>query len=166
MRSKFNENESSKLSQLTFDSIYSIDPNFTNSTTPDYVNIVCNGGDSLDNSKLIDGVVFDADPLSSTMTSDLKSAKIAIIHSPISISNNGIKKEINIDDPLMLSKFRDSEKELLLKNVDYLIQTGANVLFSHKTIDDLLTSRLSELGIFTAKRVPLKYIEIYWRQHG
>ena len=166
LRSKFNENESSKLSQLTFDSIYSIDPTFTNSTTPDYVNIVCNGGDSLDNSKLIDGVVFDADPLSSSMTSDLKSAKIAIIHSPISISNNGIKKEINIDDPLMLPKFRDSEKELLLKNVDYLIQTGANVLFSHKTIDDLLTSRLSELGIFTVKRVPLKYIEMIEKSTG
>ena len=89
LRSKFNENESSKLSQLTFDSIYSIDPTFTNSTTPDYVNIVCNGGDSLDNSKLIDGVVFDADPLSSTMTSDLKSAKIANIHSPNSISMSG-----------------------------------------------------------------------------
>ena len=127
---------------------------------------MCNGGDSLDNSKLIDGVVFDADPLSSTMTSDLKSAKIAIIHSPISISNNGIKKEINIDDPLMLPKFRDSEKELLLKNVDYLVQIGANVLFSHKTIDDLLASRLSELGIFTVKRVPLKYIEMIEKSTG
>lgn len=166
LSSKFGKNESEKLSRLTVEAISSIDYNFRDYTSPDYVNIVSNGGDSILNSRLIDGIVFDAEPISESSRQSLSSAKIAILYSPISISNEGMKKEITINDPTLLGQFKKSEKEILFDCIQRVVDVGANVLFSHKTIDDLLISRLNDLGIFTVKRVPLKYLEMIEKSTG
>ena len=118
------------------------------------------------NSKLVDGIIFDGDPLSKSEHLPLTDIKLAIILSPLSISNEGIKKEITINDPTLLNEFKKTEKQILTDNLKPLIDNGINVLFSHKTIDDSLISKLDSLGILTVKRVPLKSLEQIERSTG
>ena len=95
LSSKFARLESEKISQLVVDSINNIDPSFSDSKTIDYINVLSHGGDSTLNSKLVDGIIFDGDPLSKSEHLPLTDIKLAIILSPLSISNEGIKKEIS-----------------------------------------------------------------------
>tara|TARA_B100000029_G_scaffold121071_3_gene114450 strand:+ start:13451 stop:14998 length:1548 start_codon:yes stop_codon:yes gene_type:complete len=166
LSSKFARLESEKISQLVVDSINNIDPSFSDSKTIDYINVLSHGGDSTLNSKLVDGIIFDGDPLSKSEHLPLTDIKLAIILSPLSISNEGIKKEITINDPTLLNEFKKTEKQILTDNLKPLIDNGINVLFSHKTIDDSLISKLDSLGILTVKRVPLKSLEQIERSTG
>ena len=73
--------------------------------------------------------------------------------------NAKIKKEITINDPKFLNEFKKTEKQILADNLQPLIDNRINVLFSHKTIDDSLVSKLDSLGILAVKRVPMKSLE-------
>ena len=159
LSSKFGNLESEKISQLTADSISNIDPLFSDPKTIDNINVLSHGGDSTLNSKLVDGIVFDADPLSKSKHLPLTDIKLAIISSSLSLSDDGIKKEITINEPRLLNEFKKTEKQILADNLQPLIDNGINVLFSHKTIDDSLISKLDSLGILTVKRVPMKSLE-------
>tara|TARA_B110000014_G_C20119806_1_gene592890 strand:- start:597 stop:2138 length:1542 start_codon:yes stop_codon:yes gene_type:complete len=166
LSSKFGKLESDKLSQLTIDAISSIDPSLSDYKTTNYVNILSHGGDSTLNSRLVDGIVFDGDPLSKSEHLPITDAKIAILSSPLAISTDGIKKEITIDDPNLLGEFKKTEKQILSDSIKPLIDAGINVLFSHKTIDDSLISKLDSLGILTVKRVPMKSLELIEKSTG
>ena len=84
----------------------------------------------------------------------------------MAISNDGIKKEITIDDPNLLGEFKKTEKQILSDSIKPLINAGINVLFSHKTIDDSLISKLDSLGILAVKRVPMKSLELIEKSTG
>src|SRR2546427_13062851 len=50
-------------------------------------------------------------------------------------------------------QFRQEEEKLLREMADQVAKTGANVLFSEKSIDDEVLSLLSKKGILTLKNV-------------
>ena len=166
LSSKFSRLESFDLSNLIFKALFSIDPTFTSQYCTDYVDILGLGGKSINESLLIDGILFDADILSSQMPQSIINGKIAIVQSAISINKGVFEKQIELHDPKSLNDFLYSEKKIMFDMVDYVVNSGANVLFSHKTIDDLTTQRLSRAGILTVKRVPLKKIEMIERSTG
>jgi len=166
LSSKFSRLESFDLSHLIFKALFSIDPTFTSQYCTDYVDILGLGGKSINESLLIDGILFDADVLSSQMPQSITDGKIAIVQSAMSIDKGVFEKQIELHDPESLNAFLHSEKKIMFDMVDYVVNSGANVLFSHKTIDDLTTQRLSRAGILTVKRVPLKKIEMIERSTG
>ena len=166
LSSKFGEMESNKLSQLIIDAIYSIDPSFSDYKTTNYINVLSHGGASISDSKLVDGIIFDGDPLSKSEHLPISDVKIAILSSPLSISTDGIKKEITINDPNTLQEFKKTERQILYDYIKPLTAAGVNVLFSHKTIDDSLISKLDSSGILTVKRVPMKSLELIEKSTG
>ena len=164
--SKFSRSESFDLSHLIIKALSSIDPTFTSHYCTDYVDILGLGGKSINESLLIDGILFDADILSSQMPRSVFNAKIAVVQSTISIDKGVFEKQIELDKPQSLTDFISSEKNIMFDMIDCVINSGANVLFSHKTIDELTTQRLSQAGILTVKRVPMKKIEMIERSTG
>lgn len=110
-------------------------------------------GSSYSESELIKGIVVDKERVNSGMPKNVKNAKIALLDTAIEIKNTEIDAKIQITDPSQLQGFLDQEESMLKKMVDLIIDSGANVVFCQKGIDDIAQHYLAKAGIFAVRRV-------------
>jgi len=89
-------------------------------------------GGSVEDSELIEGVVFDKERVHSGMPRVIESAKIALIDSALEIKGTEIDAKIQITDPAKMQEFIDMEENMLRKMVEKLLASGANVVFCQK----------------------------------
>ena len=82
-----------------------------------------------------------------------KDAKIALIDSGFEIKKTEADSKIDIDTPEKLHAFLDAEEKMLKDMVQKVIDSGANVLFCQKGIDDIPQHYLSKAKILSARRV-------------
>jgi archaeal chaperonin len=110
-------------------------------------------GGSIEDSELIHGLLVDKEKISTMMPQRVTNAKIALLDTPVEIKNTEIDAKINITDPKNLQAFLDMEEQMLRRMVDKVVQSGANVLFCQKGIDDLAQHYLSKAGVYACRRV-------------
>ncbi|MFP4403603.1 MAG: thermosome subunit alpha [Nanoarchaeota archaeon] len=110
-------------------------------------------------SELINGVIIDKEKVHSQMPAKITNAKIALIDSAIEIKNTEIDSKIQITDPMQLQSFLEKEEEMIKKMVDKIIDSGANVLFCQKGIDDIAQHFFAKNGIYVARRVKKSDLE-------
>jgi archaeal chaperonin len=110
------------------------------------------GGGSAD-TELIEGVILDKERIHNDMPKRVANAKIALIDTPIEIKSTEIDAKIQITDPNQLQAFLDQEEKTLKDFVNAIAQSGANVVFCSKGIDDLAQHYLAQKGIYTIRRV-------------
>ena len=110
-------------------------------------------GGRVEDTELIHGILIDKEKLNASMPSQVKHAKIALIDSALEIKNTEIDAKISITDPKHLQAFLDMEEQMLRKMTERVIQSGANVLFCQKGIDDLATHFLAKNGVYACRRV-------------
>lgn len=110
-------------------------------------------GGSVEDTELIDGVVLEKEAVHSGMPKIVHSAKIALIDTPLEIKDTEIDAKISITDPAQMQAFLEQEEKMLLKMVDKVTGTGANVVFCQKGIDDLAQHFLAKRGVYAARRV-------------
>ena len=119
----------------------------------DNINIQRVSGDSVEDSFLAEGVVIDKAPVSKNMPKDVKDAKIAIMKYPIELKDMTTSTKIDITSPEQFELFLNNEEQMVKDLVQKVIDSGANVLFCQKGIDDLAEHYLKKAGIMTFKRV-------------
>ena len=122
------------------------------------INVQRVSGDSVEDSFLAEGIVIDKAPVSKAMPRDVKDAKIAIIKYPIELKDINDAK-IDISSPDQLDLFLNAEEEMIKDLVKKVTDSGANVLFCQKGIDDLAEHYLRKAGVMTFKRVKKSDIE-------
>lgn len=149
MTGKGIENAKEKLSSLVVDSILSIEGELSR----DSVKIVKRTGASLSDSQLIRGIVIDKERLHPDMPNHLKDAKIVLLDAALEVKRTEIDAKISITDPEKMQEFLDMEEEMIKKMIDKIINTGANVVFCQKGIDDLAQYLLVKNGVFAVRRV-------------
>ncbi len=110
-------------------------------------------GGSVDDTELIEGVIIDKERVHPRMPETVKDAKIALLDAPLEIKKTEIDAKINITDPNQLQKFLDQEEEMLRDMVKKIKDTGANVVFCQKGIDDMAQHFLAKEGIYAVRRV-------------
>lgn len=110
-------------------------------------------GGSIEDSKLIEGVVLDKERIHSSMPQKVENAKIALIDSPVEVKHTEIDAKISISDPEKMQAFLDMEENMLRKMVDKIAASGANVVFCQKGVDDLAQHFFAKKGIFVARRI-------------
>jgi thermosome len=110
-------------------------------------------GGSVENTELVKGIVLDKEKVHSAMPRQVINAKIALIDSAIEIKNTEIDAKIQITDPNQLQKFLDMEENMLREMVSKLENSGANIVFCQKGIDDLAQHYLSKKGFYAARRI-------------
>ena len=110
-------------------------------------------GDGIEDTELIQGVVFDKEKLSHDMPSSISNAKIVLIDSPLEIKNPEIDTKISISTPEQLSGFLMQEEREIKGMVEKIISSGANVVFCQKGIDDFAQYLLSKSKIYACRRV-------------
>ena len=125
----------------------------------DNINIQRVSGDSVEDSFLAEGIVIDKAPVSKNMPSEVKDAKIAIMKYPIELKDMNTDTKLDITSPDQFEAFLANEEQMIRDLVSKIIDSGVNVLFCQKGIDDMAEHYLKKAGIMAYKRVKKSDIE-------
>ena len=119
----------------------------------DNINIQRVSGDAVEDSFLAEGIVIDKAPVSKAMPKDIEDSKIAIMKYPIELKDINTDAKIDITSPEQFELFLNQEEEMIKDMVNKVVDSGANVLFCQKGIDDMAEHYLKKAGVMTFKRV-------------
>jgi len=110
-------------------------------------------GGSVEESVLIEGMVIDKERVHTNMPKKITDAKILLINEALEIKKTEVDAEISIKSPDQLQLFLDQEEQMIHDMVTKVINSGANVVFVQKGIDDIAQHYLAKAGIYAARRV-------------
>jgi archaeal chaperonin len=132
----------------------------------DLIKIVKKHGQSLDETELVKGMVLDKEIISPQMPTLVDNAKIALLSSKIEIEKTEFDAKINIESPDQMKMFLDEEEKMLRDMVSTVSKSGANVVLSEKTIDDMAVHFLAKAGIMAIKSISSSDMEKLARATG
>ena len=132
----------------------------------DNIKIEKKDGAVVEDSTLVEGVIVDKERVHPGIPSEVKDAKIALVNSPLEVKETEVDAEIRITDPAQMQAFIEQEEKMVKDMVDKVAESGANVLFAQKGIDDLAQHYLSKAGILAVRRVKKSDIEKLARATG
>ena len=125
----------------------------------EYLNIETQTGSSAGNSELLEGAVIDKDPVHEEMPTEAEDADVQLVDTAIELDETEVDAQLSVDDPSQLQNFLDKEEEQLKQMVDKIADTGADVVFCQKGIDDMAQHYLAEKGILAVRRAKKSDIE-------
>ncbi|MFU1781322.1 thermosome subunit beta [Haloarcula japonica] len=125
----------------------------------EYLNIETQTGSSAGNSELLEGAVIDKDPVHEEMPTNVDDADVLLVDTAIELDETEVDAQLSVDDPSQLQNFLDKEEEQLKQMVDQIADTGADVVFCQKGIDDMAQHYLAEKGILAVRRAKKSDIE-------
>ncbi len=140
--------------------------NGKNGVDQDNIKIEKKEGASIDDSELIKGIVIDKERVHPAMPKKVSNAKIALLDAAIEVKETETDAEIRITDPDQLKAFLNEEEKMLKDMVKNITESGANVLFCQKGIDDMAQHFLAKAGIMAARRVKKSDMEKLARATG
>jgi thermosome len=149
------EKASDELSKLAVEAILKVAEVSDGKTSVDTDNIKIEKkpGASMNDTKLIKGIVIDKEVVHSGMPKRIENAKIALIDSALEIKDLESDAKISINSPEKMQAFMAEEERMLKEMVDRITNSKANVVFCQKGIDDAAQHYMSKLGILAARRV-------------
>ncbi len=151
MTGKGSEKAREPLAELVVDAVMQVEED--GEVDKDNINIQRIAGESVDESQIVNGVVVDKGRTDPGMPKQIEDAKIALVKYPIEIKDLETDAKISLTDPTQMQAFIENEEQMLKDMVDKIIESGANVLFCQKGIDDLAQHYLTRSGIYAIKRV-------------
>jgi len=119
----------------------------------DNVKVEKKPGESLTDTKLINGIVLDKEVVHSGMPKRVENAKIALLDCPLEIEKTEFDAKIHIERPEEMEAFLKQEESMLREMVDKLVAVGANVVLCQKGIDDMAQHFLARKGILAVRRI-------------
>ncbi|MGO9388314.1 MAG: thermosome subunit alpha [Methanobacterium sp.] len=119
----------------------------------DHIKIEKKDGATIDDSALVQGVIIDKERVHPGMPSKVDDARIALLNSAIEVKETEVDAEIRITDPSQMQAFIEQEESMIKGMVDKIVDSGANVLFCQKGIDDLAQHYLAKAGVMAVRRV-------------
>lgn len=123
-------------------------------------------GGSIEDTEVIEGMLVDKERVHPAMPKKIENAKILLLNASVEFKKTEVDAEINITSPDQLQAFLDEEERMIRSIVDKIIQSGANVLFCQKGIDDIAQHYLAKAGILAARRVKKSDMEKLARATG
>jgi len=110
-------------------------------------------GESLRDTKLINGIVVDKEVAHPGMPKRVEKAKIALLDVALEIEKTEFDAKINIESPEQMDAFLKQEEDMIKDMVEKLARSGANVVLCQKGIDDLAQHYLARKNILVARRI-------------
>ena len=155
MASKLVSVNADHLSKIVIDAVLAVaeevgDNNFK--VDVDNIKVEKKAGGSIEDTKLIQGIVLDKEILHAAMPKRIENAKIALLNAALEIEKTEMSAEIHISEPQQMQRFLEEENRMLKSMVDKISTAGANVLICQKGIDDLAQHYLAKAGILTVRR--------------
>ncbi len=119
----------------------------------DDVMVVKKPGESITDTRLVDGIIIDKEVVHPRMPKRVERAKIALVNRALEVKKTEFDAKINIESPEEIEAFLMQEEEMLRSMVDRVKEAGANVLLCQKGIDDVAQHFLARSGILAVKQV-------------
>ncbi len=119
----------------------------------DLIQIMKKEGESLQNSSFINGMIIDKEVVNDSMPKVIKNAKIALLDHSLEITKTEFDADIRIVDPSQIQAFKQQEDDILHTLIQKIVDTGANVVFCQKGIDDIAQYYLSQHNIMAIRRI-------------
>jgi chaperonin GroEL (HSP60 family) len=156
MVSKLVSTNSKELADLIVDAVLSVVEEYEENKRcidVDNIKVEKKTGNSINDSKLIKGIVLDKEVVHGGMPKRIEDAKIALINTPFEIEKTEFDAKINIDSPDRMQKFLEEENRMLKNMVEKVRSVGANVVFCQKDIDEIVQHYLAKSGILAVRRI-------------
>ena len=109
-------------------------------------------GESIGETRLIQGIVLDKEIAHSGMPKRVEKGKIALLDCPLEIEKTEFDAKISIESPEQMEAFLKQEEDMLRDMVEKIAKTGANVVMCEKGIDDMAQHFLARKGILAVRR--------------
>ena len=116
-------------------------------------------GNSSD-TELVHGTVIDKTIDDSSMPRMIENAKILLLDSDIQDERTKTDAEIRISNPSQMTSFIKKKNSNLLQKIQYVIESGANVVFSRGGIDSLALNHFAKNKMLTVRRI--KENDLLW----
>ena len=110
-------------------------------------------GGSINDTELIEGIIVDKERVHEGMPTYIEAPKIALINAAFEVKKTEVDAKIQITDPSQFQAFLENEENILRKMATNIEDSGANVVFCQKGIDDLAQHFMAKKGIFAVRRV-------------
>ncbi len=110
-------------------------------------------GEGIENSELIQGIVLDKEVVHDNMPKKIEKAKILLADFPLEIKSPEAETKISISTPEQLQDFILAEENALKDMTSKIINSGANVVFCQKCIEDVAQYYLAKARIYACRRV-------------
>jgi len=110
-------------------------------------------GNSIEDTELIKGIVLDKERVSVDMPTKIQGARIALLDVALEIKSPEADTKISISSPEQFQQFVEQEEKMLKGMVVKIMESGANVVFCQKGIDDVAQYYLAKQGIYACRRV-------------
>ena len=145
----------SKISDIVVDAVKTVAEDVDGKKTVDFddISVIKRYGASVEDSKLVHGIIIDKEKVHPLMPTQVKHAKIALLNVGLEIEKTEIDAKIEINDPSQMQSFWDQEEKRLEEIANKVIATGANVVFCQKGIDDLVQHHLAKADILAGRRI-------------
>lgn len=155
MASKLVSEEADYLARIAVDAVLKIAEKTDGKWRVDLDDIlfVKKSGQSIRDTKLVEGIVLDKEVVHPDMPKIVRNAKIAILDAPLEIEKTEFDAKLHIETPEQMKAFMKQEEEMLKEMVNKIVSVGANVVICQKGIDDLAQYFLAKAGILAVRRV-------------
>jgi thermosome len=110
-------------------------------------------GESISETKLIQGVLLDKEVVHPGMPKRVENAKIALLSCPLEVEKTEFDAKLNIKNPDQMKAFLDEEEKMLRGMVEKIALAGTNVVICEKGIDDVAQHFLAKKGVLAVRRV-------------
>ena len=109
-------------------------------------------GESMSETRLIEGLILDKEVVHSGMPKRVEKAKIALLESALEVKKTEFDAKINIERPDQMESFLREEENMLKGMVEKIVISGASVVICQKGIDDMVQHFLARKGILAVQR--------------
>ena len=116
------------------------------------VKIETQTGRAAGDSELLEGAVVSKDPVQEDMPVEFDEADVLLLDEAIEVEETDVDTNVSVDDPDQLQSFLDQEEDQLREKVDTVVETGADVVFCQKGIDDLAQHFLQKEDVLAVRR--------------
>jgi len=161
MASKLVSENRDQLADITVDAILRVAEKIDGGYKIDLddVDVEKKEGESLSETRLIEGIAIDKEVVHPGMPKSIKNAKIALIDSALEIEKTEFTSKIHIERPEEMKAFLDEEERTMSDMVEKIAAAGANVALCQKGIDDVVQHLLAKKGILAVRRVKKSSME-------
>jgi thermosome len=125
----------------------------------EFMKIETQTGRSAADSELLAGAVIDKDPVREDMPTEFETANILITDDPIEIEDTEVDASLSVEDPSQLQTFIEQEEQQLEEVVDAVVDSGAEVVFCQKGIDDMAQHYFAREGVRAVQRAKKSDVE-------
>ena len=168
MSGKSVEKASPKIASLVVEAVRSVAEKKDGKIVVDTDNIkrLKKHGASSEETELIRGIAIDKEVVHPGMPKSVKDAKIALLDVALEVKEPETDAQIRITSPEQMQAFLEQEQKMLKEMVEKIVESGANVVFCQKGIDDVAQHYLAKKGILACRRVKQSDMEALAKATG